>query len=169
MWRSKNGRTTSKDKIKDSTRPAGSTLKRPSAPESSLSVQSHMSSVPTPYASLSSFSALTTAPLVPSIPTALSPQPPPLRVIVHIPPTLSNIFALQLKMPGFVQRLRLWVGIHQGGEKDTLGFTTTTERRPSDNIVKKSTSCHTLSLCQDRLRLCTSTSHLHVSSGPDPR
>ncbi|KAI0299415.1 hypothetical protein B0F90DRAFT_1728542 [Multifurca ochricompacta] len=85
---SRDDRPTNKDKSKDSTWPARSASKRSSPTVSSPLVHSHSSPESPPYASPSSFSASTTA-------SSPSPQPPPSRVIVPIPPTPANIFALQ--------------------------------------------------------------------------
>lgn len=156
--RTKDERTAGKDKSKDSTWPARSASKRSSPPGSSLPVQSHNSSESPPYASPSSFSASTTALSVPSISTS-SPPAPPSRVIVPVPPTPANLFALQTEnadLRAEVASLRAqlenaerlarrreqeirglrWLVINWGGDKkDTVGFTSTSERRPSgDNV-----------------------------------
>jgi len=153
--RTNNERTTGKDKTKDSTWPARSSSKRSLPPGSSLPVQSQISSGSPPYAPPSSFSASTTAPTVPSISTPASPQLPSSRVVVPIRPTQANIFALQTENAGLrseiaslreqarrreqeIHGLR-WPVINGGGDKkDTLGFTTTTERCPSgDNAESR--------------------------------
>ncbi|KAI9513458.1 hypothetical protein F5148DRAFT_1155835 [Russula earlei] len=147
----KDERPAIKDKNnKDSSWPPRSTSKRSSPTVSSPLAQSHTSDSP-PYASPSSFSASTTAPP--------SPQPPPSRVIVPLPPTPANIFALQTEnadLRAEIMSLRAqlenadrlarrrereirglrWLVINWGGDKKEIDFAATTERRPSGDAAE---------------------------------
>ncbi|KAH9034924.1 hypothetical protein EDB84DRAFT_1561294 [Lactarius hengduanensis] len=148
--RPRDERPANKEKSKDSTWPFRSGSKRSSPPFPSPLVQSHISSESPPYAPPSSFSASTIA----TQPSS-SPQPPPSRVVVPIPPTPANIFALQTENADLraeiaslrgqldnvervvrrrereIRGLR-WLVVNWSGEKkEEFGFTAFTERRPS--------------------------------------
>ncbi|KAI0246105.1 hypothetical protein BJV78DRAFT_1286720 [Lactifluus subvellereus] len=149
------GLPTNKDRSKDSTWPSRSTSKRSSPPVSSPLNQSHTSYESPPYASPSSFSASTKAPS-----PLLSSQSSPSRVVVPVPPTPANIFALQTEnaeLRAEIASLRAqletadrlarrrereirglrWLVINWGGDKkETLGFATTTEPRPSGDTAE---------------------------------